>query len=108
MLMDPVRAVLAACGVLLALLGFIFLDAPIPMMLAVLMILRFLVTPHRSLQAVGGVFAVITLVAFGVNRPNHGHDLLRDFVAYGALVLMVLPMLHLLVMRRISAKSTAR
>jgi len=100
MLIHPVRATLAACGVLLALAGFIFFDAPIPMMLAVPLILRFLVTPARSLHAVGGVLAVITVVSFSVNRPEFEPGTLRNLFVYGALALMALPLLHLLVAQR--------
>ena len=103
MLMHPIRATLAACGVLLALAGFVSLDAPIPMMLAVPLILRFLVTPARSLQAVGGVFAVITVFSFSVNRVEFELGITRDFLVYGALALMTLPLLHQLVTQGISS-----
>lgn len=107
MLMHPMRASLAVCGVLLAMVGFVFLDSPIPMIPALPLVLSFLGSDMRSLKVTGGLLAFLCLISFGVNRPGYAHDLLRSVVVYGSLTLMVLPMVHLFVSQRLSCRDAS-
>lgn len=41
---------------------------------------------------IGGLFLVLTLVSFGLNRPDSDRGLLGEFIIYGSTLLMLLPL----------------
>jgi hypothetical protein len=89
LLLHPFRAASAVLGVLLAVVGYIFFEAPILMIPASLLALRFLTTPTRSLQILGLAFLVLIFVSHNVKRSDFKDGIPRDLVVNCALTFLV-------------------
>jgi hypothetical protein len=102
LLLHPFRAASALLAVLLAVVGYIFFEAPILMIPASLLALRFLTSPTRSLQIVGVVGLVLIFVSHNVKRLDFKDEISRDLVVNCAFTCSMLPLAHLIVTNRIN------